>query len=100
MLILLKLVLSLGDGLLGAWALQNGALEKWDEGSFLRRMTALQVIPAAALFVGLYLIGHQEMTSDVPSFYLPAAHSTVGIGSEPSARDWLIEALAGAPWSL
>jgi hypothetical protein len=77
MLILFKLVLAVGDGLLGIWVLRTGALDKWAEGPFLRRMTALQVLPAAALFIGFYLIGHQEVTSDVPGYYLPAAHSVL-----------------------
>jgi hypothetical protein len=77
MLIVFKLVLALGDGLLGVWVLRNGAFERWAEGPFLGRIAALQVIPAVALFVGLYLIGHQEVTSDVPGYYLPAAHAVL-----------------------
>ncbi len=88
MTIVLKLALALGDGLLGVWVLHNGAFEKWDERSFLRRMTALQVLPAAALFVGLYLIGHQEVTSDVPGFYMPAAHAALA-GKVPF-RDFML----------
>ena len=77
MLIAFKLVLALGDGLLGVWVLRNGAFERWAEGPFLWRVTALQVVPAVALFVGIYLIGHQEVSSDVPSYYLPAAHAVL-----------------------
>lgn len=88
MLVLFKLAVALGDGLLGAWVLHSGALEKWADGSFLRRMTALQVIPAAVLFIGLYLIGHQEVTSDVPGYYLPAAHATLA-GKLPF-RDFML----------
>ena len=76
-LILLKLALALGDGLLGVWVLRKPGLENWAEGPFQRRMIALQVIPAVALFIGLYLVGHQEVPSDVPAYYLPAAHAAL-----------------------
>jgi hypothetical protein len=76
-IILFKLALAIGDGLLGAWLLRTGALEEWAEGPFLRRMTALQVIPALVLFVGLYVLGRQEVPSDVPGYYLPAAHAAL-----------------------
>jgi len=88
MLIVLKLVLALGDGLLGVWVLRNGAFEKWAEATFQWRMAALQGIPAIALFVGLYLIGHQEVTSDVPGYYLPAAHAVLA-GKLPF-RDFML----------
>ncbi len=88
MLIAFKLVLALGDGLLGAWVLRHAAYEKWAEADFLRRVAALQVIPAAVLFVGLYLIGHQEVTSDVPGYYLPAAHAVLA-GKLPF-RDFMV----------
>jgi hypothetical protein len=88
MLILLKLALALGDGLLGIWVLRTAALEKWAEGLFLRRMIALQVIPAAALFVGLYLLGNQEVPSDVPGYYLPASHAALA-GKLPF-RDFML----------
>jgi hypothetical protein len=87
-LVLFKLALALGDGLLGAWVLRSGALQRWDEGPFLRRMVALQVIPAATLFVGLYLVAHQEVTSDVPGYYLPAAHAALA-GKLPF-RDFML----------
>jgi hypothetical protein len=88
MIIVVKLALALGDGLLGAWVLRMGALEKWAEGPFLRRMTALQVIPAVVLFIGLYLVGHQEVPSDVPSFYVPAAHAA--LAGELPFRDFML----------
>jgi hypothetical protein len=76
-IILFKLLLALADGLLGVLILRTGALEHWDEGQFLRRMLALQVLPALALFGGLYLLGHQEVPSDVPAYYMPAAHAVL-----------------------
>jgi hypothetical protein len=87
-LIAFKLLLSLGDGLLGIWVLRNEALEKWAEGPFLWRMTALQVIPAVVLFIGFYLIGHQDVTSDVPGFYVPAAQAVLA-GKLPF-RDFML----------
>jgi hypothetical protein len=76
-IILFKLVLAIADGLLGVWMLRIGAMDRWSDGQFLRRMVALQIVPALALFVGLYLLGHQEVPSDVPAYYLPAAHAVL-----------------------
>src|SRR5580704_6831385 len=40
-------------------------------------MVALQIVPALGLFVGLYILAHQEVPSDVPAYYMPAAHATL-----------------------
>jgi hypothetical protein len=71
-----KIVLALVDGLLGVWVLRTGSMEL-PEGPFVRRAVALQVIPALLLFAGLYLLGNQEPTSDVPGYYVPAARSVL-----------------------
>ena len=74
--VLFKIVLALADGLLGAWVLRTSSMEL-PEGPFVRRAVALQIIPALLLFAGLYLLGHQEPTSDVPGYYVPAARSVL-----------------------
>jgi hypothetical protein len=76
-IIVFKLLLALADGLLGVLVLRTGALDRWDDGQFLRRMVALQIVPALALFGGLYFVGHQEVPSDVPAYYMPAAHAVL-----------------------
>ena len=74
--VLFKIVLALADGLLGAWVLRTSSMQL-PEGPFVRRAVALQIIPALLLFAGLYLLGHQEPTSDVPGYYVPAARSVL-----------------------
>jgi hypothetical protein len=74
--VLLKVLIALGSGLLGAWALRTRVVEL-PEKAFVRWALGLQAIPALALFVALYVVGHQEPTSDVPSYYLPAAHAVL-----------------------
>ena len=70
------MALALADGLLGAWVLRTSSMQL-PEGPFVRRAVALQIIPALLLFAGLYLLGHQEPTSDVPGYYVPAARSVL-----------------------
>lgn len=75
-IVLFKILLALGDGLLGLWVLRTRTMDL-PESSFVRRAVALQVIPALLLFIGLYVLGHQAPTSDVPGFYVPAARSVL-----------------------
>jgi hypothetical protein len=58
--------------------LRNREFESWSDRSFLLRALALQVLPALALFVGLYLIAHREVTADVANYYLPPTRLTLG----------------------
>jgi hypothetical protein len=74
--ILFKVAIALASGLLGAWSLRARVLDL-PETSFVRWALGLQVIPALVLFVGLYIVGHQEPTSDVPGYYLPAARAVM-----------------------
>lgn len=85
--VLLKVMIALGSGLLGAWVLRTRALEL-PEAAFVRCAIGLQALPALALFVALYVFGHQEPTSDVPSYYLPAAHAVLA-GKVP-VRDFTL----------
>jgi len=75
-IVILKVMIALATGLLGAWTLRPRVMER-PEGSFLRWAVGLQVIPSLALFMALYVLGHQEPTSDVPGYYLPAARAVL-----------------------
>jgi hypothetical protein len=74
--ILLKVVIALFSGLLGAGVLRSRVMDL-PEGSFLRWALGLQLVPSVALFLVLYMLGHQDPTSDVPSYYLPAARAAL-----------------------
>ena len=75
-IVILKVMIALATGLLGAWTLRTRVMER-PEGSFLRWAVGLQLIPSLGLFLALYVLGHQEPTSDVPSYYLPAARAVL-----------------------
>jgi hypothetical protein len=75
--ILFKVLIVVTAGLLGASLLGSRMLETLPDRSFLRRVLALQLVPALGLFVALYVVGHEQVTSDVPSFYIPAARATL-----------------------
>jgi hypothetical protein len=85
--ILFKAMLAVATGLLGAWALRTRLMEL-PERLFLRVAVALQLIPALAMFLAFYVIGHQEPTSDVPGYYLPAARAT--LAGEIPFRDFTL----------
>lgn len=74
--ILFKVALALAACLVGACALRT-RLPELPELQFRSRVLALQLVPTLAVFVVLYLVGHQEPTSDVPAFYIPAARATL-----------------------
>ena len=74
--ILLKVVIALVSGLLGAGILRTRIMALPEE-SFLRWALGLQLIPSLVLFLALYVLGHQEPTSDVPTFYVPAARAAL-----------------------
>ncbi len=93
--ILFKVALVLASGLLGAWALRSRLMEL-PERLFMSWVLALQVIPAIGLFVTLYVLGHQEPTSDVPAYYLPAARAALA-GQVPF-RDFALSYAPGFPY--
>jgi len=66
-----KVVVAVATALLGGCALRTRAVQNLPEGHFLCAVLALQLVPALGLFVALYVVGHQDVTSDVPTFYLP-----------------------------
>jgi len=84
--IVLKVMIALASGLLGAWILQTRVMEL-PERAFLRWAVGLQLVPALGLFVALYVLGHQQPTSDVPAYYLPAAHAA--LSGEIPYRDFV-----------
>src|SRR5260221_8814511 len=75
--ILFKAVLVLVITFLGIQALRSPTLAAMPERAFIRRALALQLLPALALFMGLYVFGNQQVPSDVPTFYLPAARAVM-----------------------
>jgi hypothetical protein len=74
--ILFKAAVALASSVLGLWALRSRLMEL-PERQFVLGAVALQLIPALGLFAGLYIFGHQEPTSDVPAYYVPAARATL-----------------------
>src|SRR5579871_1849121 len=76
-IVLFKVFVPVLLALPGLWLLTRRQLETWTERDFLIRTVVLQIVPAVVLFVGLYVIGHQEVTSDVPNFYMPPAKLTL-----------------------
>jgi hypothetical protein len=84
--VIFKALTALVSGLLGAWMLRTRVMEL-PERAFLRWAVGLHVVPALALFLGLYVLGHQEPTSDVPAYYLPAARAV--LRGEVPFRDFM-----------
>lgn len=75
--ILLKVALAVACAVLGACALRTRLIEL-PERQFLVGVVALQLIPALGTFIAFYMVGHQEPTSDVPGYYVPAARAVLG----------------------
>ena len=90
-----KVGLALATSLLGLWVLRTHLMEL-PEREFRRRVIVLQLVPALGLFVALYVLGHQEPTSDVPSYYLPAARAVLA-GQVPF-RDFSVSYAPGFPY--
>jgi hypothetical protein len=75
--ILFKLIVAVGTGLLGAALLRDRSIVQLPERRFLTLAVSLQVATSAVLFIGLYIAGRQEVTSDVPGYYVPAARAVI-----------------------
>jgi hypothetical protein len=71
--ILFKAAVALAITVLGIQALRSRTLGEISERTFIGRALALQLLPTVTLFIALYVIGNQEVPSDVPAFYLPIA---------------------------
>lgn len=72
-----KVAVAILTALAGAWAARSPVFTLVPETVFLRRVLALQLLPAVGLFVALYLVGGKEVTSDVPAYYLPYSHAVL-----------------------
>ncbi len=93
--VLFKVGLALAIGLLGACTVRTRIMDM-PERQFRWAALALQLVPALLLFVALYVMGHQEPTSDVPSYYIPAARATLA-GKLPF-RDFMVSYAPGFPY--
>ena len=85
--ILFKLLLVVASGLLGAGVLRTRLMDL-QEVTFRRAVIILQLVPVLGLFVALYVVGHQQPTSDVPGYYMPAAHAV--LAGEVPFRDFTL----------
>jgi len=63
--------------LVGIWALRRPWLLDGPETLFLRRALALQLTLAVVIFIALYVVAGQEVTSDVPGYYMPDARAVI-----------------------
>ncbi|MEP7242649.1 MAG: hypothetical protein ABI885_03080 [Gammaproteobacteria bacterium] len=75
--IVFKVLVAVGYALLGAAALRAPALQTTSERRFILAALGLQLIPTLALFVALYGLGGQDVTSDVPGYYMPLARAAM-----------------------
>src|SRR5262245_12952410 len=75
--ILFKLLVALGTGALGVCALRIGAVGRLSDRGFIVAALGLQVLPAILLFIGLYVVAGQEVTSDVAGYYMPPARAVL-----------------------
>jgi hypothetical protein len=74
----LKVLIGTAATLVAAWALRHpGLFMRRSDSGFIAAILGLQLIPALALFAILYVVGHQEITSDVPGYYVPAGRAVL-----------------------
>lgn len=72
----------------GAWVLGMRRLSEVSEPRFISIILGLQLLPAVGLFVALYIVGIQQVTSDVPAYYIPPARAALA-GQVP-LRDFVL----------
>lgn len=72
-----KVVVVVTTALLGVCALRSPLMQRLSERAFISAVACLQLVPALAVFVAIYVIGHQNVTSDVPGYYVPAAQAVL-----------------------
>jgi hypothetical protein len=72
-----KVLIAMATSAGGAWVLRFRGLSELSERRFIAVILALQLIPALGLFAALYVVGHQQVTSDVPAYYVPAAQAVL-----------------------
>jgi len=77
MAIVFKILVAAAAGVLGAWLLRHRALRVLSEPRFVTAVLAVQLVPAIGLFTALYVVGHQQLTADVPAYYMPVARAAL-----------------------
>src|SRR5258708_6528833 len=75
--VLFKLLVAVAAGVWGSAMLRYWDVRKLSERRFLSLALAVQLLPALALFVALYVVGHQEVPTDVPAYYIPPARAVL-----------------------
>jgi hypothetical protein len=83
-----KAIVAIFASLCGLAVLRLPHLYDMPEKRFQLLAAGLQLIPTLGLFVALYVVGHQDVTADVPAYYVPAARSVLQ-GQIP-LRDFLL----------
>jgi hypothetical protein len=76
-LIAFKVMVVIVTALLGAGMLRWAGLATMPERRFLAMTLGIQLIPAMIAFIVLYVIGSQEVPSDVPGYYVPGARAVL-----------------------
>src|ERR1700761_8943880 len=75
--LIFKTLVSTFGCLCGLLILRQRNLTALPEQRFLQLILGLQLIPAIGFFIVVYVILHQDVTSDVPAYYVPAARSVL-----------------------
>jgi hypothetical protein len=78
-IIVFKIAVALVAALPVGLMLSTGRFRSVSNGRFLIRVLTVQLLPTVVFFVALYVVGHQEVTSDVANFYLPAARAPLAV---------------------
>jgi hypothetical protein len=74
-IILFKISVALIAALPVGWMMSTGQFRSEPERRFQGRMLAVQLLPAVAFFLALYVVAHREVTSDVVNFYVPTSRA-------------------------
>jgi hypothetical protein len=84
--IVFKAAVVLMSGIVGAYLLRLPSVKTMAECRFLMLVIGTQAVVTLALFAAVYVVGHQQVTSDVPAYYVPAARGV--IAGEVPYRDF------------
>jgi hypothetical protein len=75
--IVLKIVIVLAGALIGARLTASSRFLELPERRFLPAVMVLQAALSFGLFFALFVVGGQQVTSDVPGYYMPAGHAVL-----------------------